>query len=124
MKAFGRKTWLISGGRIPSASTGREPAFTSRDQLSILNTSDRDADIEITIFYADAEPVGPYCVTVPARRVLKVRFNDLIDPEALFLDRDYSAVIHSNVKVVIQFSRLDSGAASNAITGTMAYSQN
>jgi hypothetical protein len=35
--------------------------------------------VTITCFFADREPAGPYTVTVPARRTLHLRFNDLDD---------------------------------------------
>jgi hypothetical protein len=121
MQSIGKTLWSIPGGRIPLISSGHEPEFTSRDQLAILNAGDRDATITLTIFYADTDPVGPYSLTVPARRLRKTRFNDLIDPLAMPLDTDFGAVIESDVPVVVQFTRLDSRAEANAITGGIAF---
>ncbi len=121
MKTLGQTTWAIPGGHIPLHSTGHEPELTSRDELCLLNTSDQEANIEITIFYADREPVGPYRLKVQARRVRHIRFNDLIDPEAIILDTDYASVIESDVPIVAQFSRLDSSQAENSILSTMAF---
>ena len=87
----------------------------------MLNTNDEDADIQITVYYTDREPVGPYKLRVPARRVRHVRFNDLINPEALPLDKDYASVIVSNVPVIVQFCRNDTSQAENAIASTMAF---
>jgi hypothetical protein len=61
----------------------------------------RDAHVEITIFCADREPVGPYRVTVPARRTRHVRFNDLSDPEPIPCDTDYASVIESDVPIIV-----------------------
>lgn len=121
MKPVGRKRWVISGGHIPLRSTGREPEFTSFDRLSVLNVSDQTAEIEITLYYSDHAPVGPYPLKIDARRVRKFRFNDLIDPEAIPLDRDYGAVIESNVPIVVQFTRQDTSQAANGLLGTMAF---
>lgn len=123
MKPMGRRQWVIPGGYIPLNSTGHEPEFTSQDKLSFLNLSDEEAQVEITIFYTDREPVGPYTVTILARRVRKVKLNDLIDPEAIFLDTDYACVVASSAPVVVQFSRLDSSQRENALAGTIAFSQ-
>lgn len=68
MKALGKKTWVIAEGYIPAHSTGPQPQTTSHETACILNTSDQDAHVQITIFFADKEPVGPYRVTIPARR--------------------------------------------------------
>jgi hypothetical protein len=81
MEALGRTTWVIAEGWIPPYSHGPEPAMLSHETACLLNTGDRDAQVEITIFYEDREPAGPYRVTVPARRTLHQRFNDLKDPD-------------------------------------------
>lgn len=121
MKTLGKTIWAIAAGHIPLRSTGHEPEFTSRDELCLLNTSDQEANVEITIFYADKEPVGPYRLKVQARRIRHIHFNDLIDPEAIFLDTDYGCVIESDVPIVAQFNRLDSSQAENSIFSTMAF---
>jgi hypothetical protein len=121
MKTIGRKIWAIPGGHIPLFSSGHEPEYTSHDQLCLLNTMDEEAQVEMTIFYTDREPVGPYHLVVPARRVRHVRFNDLIDPEALPVDTEYASVIESNIPIIVQFSRLDSSQAENAILSAMVF---
>lgn len=121
MKTIGRTSWAIAGGHIPLESNGHEPAFTSRDTLCLLNTTDEEAHVELTLFYSDREPVGPYKLTVAARRVRHVRFNDLIDPEAMPLDTDYGSVIHSDVPLVVQFTRQDTSQAANAILSVMGF---
>jgi hypothetical protein len=50
-----------------------------------------------------------------------VRFNDLIDPEAILLDTQYACVIESNVPIVVQYSHLDSRQAENALLATIAW---
>lgn len=121
MKAIGRKIWAMPGGHIPLQSTGREPEHTSRDTLCLLNTGNTDAQVTLTIFYADRDPVGPYALDVAARRVRHIRFNDLIDPEALPLDTPYAAVVEANVPIVVQFSRVDTSQPANAILSAMAF---
>jgi hypothetical protein len=93
----------------------------SHDALCILNASDQEAHIEITIFFSDRDPVGPYRVIVPARRTKHVRFNDLEDPEIIPKGVDYSSLIESNVEVVVQYTRLDSRQAENALMTTIAF---
>jgi hypothetical protein len=121
MKAIGHKVWAIAGGHIPPSSIGHEPECTSRDELFVLNAARREARMELTIYYTDREPVGPYKLKVAAQRVRRVRFNDLIDPEAMPLDVDYGVVIRANVPIVVQFSRLDTSQPSAAIASTMAF---
>lgn len=123
MHPIGRRTWAIAEGYIPSKSTGPAPQMTSHETACLLNTGDRDAHVELTIFYRDREPVGPYKVTVPARRTLHLLFNDLKDPEPIPRDTDYASVIQSDEPIVVQHTRLDSRQAENALLSTMAFSE-
>jgi len=120
-KPLGQTCWVIPEGYIPAYSHGPEPQFTSHETACLLNTSDQDAHVQITIYYRDREPVGPYRVTVPARRTLHLRFNDLQDPEPIPVDTDYASVFESDVPIVVQHTRLDSRQAENALLSTMAY---
>jgi len=117
----GVKEWVIAEGYIPRESHGPEPQMTSHETVCILNTSDQDAHVEIMIYYSDREPAGPYRVTVPARRTLHQRFNELRDPEMIPRGKDYSSVIRSDVPIVAQHTRLDSRQAANALITTIAY---
>ena len=120
-RAIGATEWVIPEGYIPPESHGPQPQMTSHETVCLLNTSDQDANIEITIYYKDREPVGPYRVTVPARRTQHVRFNDLKDPEPIPRDTDFSSLIRSDVPIVAQHTRLDSRQAENALLSTIAY---
>jgi hypothetical protein len=121
---IGCTRWAIAEGYIPPSSTGPEPQMTSHETVCLLNTSDRDADVRITVFFADREPAGPYRVTVPARRTRHVRFNNLTDPEPIPRDTDYASLIESDVPVVVQHTRLDSRQAENALLSTIAFGAN
>ncbi len=105
--ALGQRRWAIAEGYIPPASNGPEPEMLSHETVCLLNTGDRDANVSITLYFGDREPVGPYRVTVPARRTAHVRFNDLTDPEPVPLGTEYASVIDSDVPVVAQHTRLD-----------------
>lgn len=121
MQAIGRTRWAIAEGYIPGASTGPAPAMTSHETVCLLNATDEDAAVQITVYFADREPAGPYRLTVPARRTRHVRFNDLTDPEPVPRDTDYASVITSSVPIVIQHTRLDSRQAANALMTTIAF---
>lgn len=120
---IGKKKWAIAEGYIPKESTGPEPEMLSHETACILNATDSDANVRITIYFSDREPAGPYEIRVPARRTAHVRFNDLKDPEPVPLGTDYASLIESDVPVVVQHTRLDSRQAENALLSTMAYGE-
>jgi hypothetical protein len=118
---IGKRRWAIAEGYIPSWSHGPEPQFISHETACLLNASDEDAHVTITVYFSDREPVRPYRVTVPARRTLHLRFNELEDPEPIPKGTDYASVFESDVPIVVQHTRLDSRQAENALLSTMAY---
>jgi hypothetical protein len=123
MEAIGRKRWAIAEGYIPSESSFSDPALVSHETACILNAGDRTAEVRITIFFADREPVGPYLITIAARRTLHLRFNDLHDPAPIPRDTAYSSVFESNVPIIVQHTRLDSRHAEVSLLSTIAYAE-
>jgi len=121
MDPIGRKRWAIAEGYIPSQSSFSERALISHETACILNAGDRDAHIAITIFFADRAPVGPYPVTVAARRTLHLRFNDLDDPQPIPRDTDYASVFESDEPIIVQHTRLDSRRAEVSLLSTIAF---
>lgn len=119
--SIGRRAWAIAEGYIPEGSNGPQPAMLSHETVCLLNAGDEEANVEITIYFSDREPVGPYKVTVPARRTRHVRFNDLTDPAEVPRATDYASVVVSDRPVVAQHTRLDSRQAENALVTTIAY---
>jgi hypothetical protein len=104
---LGRTRWAIAAGHAPSRATGAEPAFTSCDQVALLNAGEELANVRLTVLYAERDPVGPFRIGVSPRRVRHVRINDLIFPEAVRLDEAYGLEVESDHPVVVQFTRRD-----------------
>ena len=121
MPNLGRERWVIADGYIPKGSHGPEPEMLSHEAASILNAGDANADVSITVYFAEREPAGPYRITVPARRTKHIRFNNLDDPEPIPKGLSYAAVIAADVPIVVQHTRLDSRQAENALISTIAF---
>lgn len=120
---IGKQRWAIPEGYIPAESTGPEPEMESHETLCILNTTDEDASVDITVFFPDREPVGPYTETIPARRTKHLRFNEFDDPEPIPKGEPFASVVESDIPIVCQHTRLDSRQSENALLSTVAYSE-
>lgn len=118
---LGKERWAIAEGYIPETSTGPEPEMTSHETVCILNAGEEDAAVELTVYYTDRDPVGPYEVTVPAERTEHVRFDELEDPQPIPRGTPFASVIESDVPVVCQHTRLDSRQAENALLTTVPF---
>ena len=121
--AIGHRRWAIAEGYIPTESTGPEPEMTSHETACLLNASDQDAHVQITLYFKERAPAGPYQVVVPAERTLHLRFNELEDPEPVPRGTDYASVIESDVPIVVQHTRLDSRQPPHALLTTIAFAQ-
>lgn len=118
---IGRKRWAIPEGYIPSWSHGPEPELRSHETACLLNAGDEDAHVALTVYFADREPAGPYRVTVPARRTLHLRFDELTPaiPKAI----DFASVIEADQPIVVQHTRLDSRQSESALMTTLVYAE-
>jgi hypothetical protein len=121
--AIGKTCWAIAEGYIPARSHGPEPEMTSHETLCLLNTGDTAAQIELTVFFADREPAGPYRVAVGSRRTLHLRLNELSDTEPVPRGTDFAVVVKSSGPIVVQHTRLDSRQSENALMSTLAYAE-
>lgn len=118
---IGKKRWAIAEGYIPGWSHGPEPEMISHEALCLLNAGPEAAHAELWAYFKDREPAGPYRLTVPPRRTLHVRLNDLRDPEPIPVATEYACVLDCDVPIVVQHTRLDSRQAANALLSTIAY---
>jgi hypothetical protein len=121
LHVVGRRVWIIPEGYIPGRSFSTAHDLVSHEAACILNASDEPASVEITLYFEDREPAGPYKVSLGPRRTRHLRFNDLSDPEPVPRDTPYSSVIRSDAPVVVQHTRLDSRDPHIALLSTIAF---
>jgi hypothetical protein len=121
MTTIGRTRWVIAEGYIPSDPVAKGRALECHETACILNAGGDDAHVRITLFFSDRDPVGPYVITVPARRTRHLRFNDLQQPAPVPRDTDYSSLFESDAPIVVQHTRLDSRQEALALLSTMAF---
>jgi hypothetical protein len=121
MREIGATLWSIAEGYIPAGGLRGDRALESHETACLLNACDADAHVRITLYFADREPVGPYRVTVAARRTLHLRFNDLVDPAPVPRGTDYASVFESDLPIVVQHTRLDSRGPGLALLSTVAF---
>ena len=120
-RQIGKGVWAIAEGYIPEGDGFADRALASHETACILNAGERDAHIELTIYFADREPAR-HQLTVAARRTRHLRFDDLTDPPVP-RGTDYASVFVSDVPIVVQHTRLDSRKAEIALMTTLAYGE-
>lgn len=116
---LGKRYWAIAEGYIPPHSNGKFPEMESHETVCILNTNQSPAQIKITIYFSDRDPLGPFQEEVEANRTKHIRFNHFQIPKGV----DFASTIISDLPIIVQHTRLDSRQAENALMTTIAYSQ-
>ena len=116
----GHKTWVVPDGWLPPA--GGDGDMVNHESLMILNTGKKKAQIKLDIYFDDREPIRDLPLTVNAERIRSIRL-DLSDELGFDLPRatQYALRIKSDVKVIVQYGRMDVRQANLAYYGTMAY---
>lgn len=117
---IGKKNWLIADGFLPVESNG---AFNSHESVCILNMGDTDANITLTIYFEDREPMTGFVAFCAARRTNHIRLDKIADSEGnmIPLGVPYAIKVESSQPVLAQHTRMDTTQAEMALMTTMGY---
>ena len=120
MKAYGKKTWLIPDTYLNSISKNQS---VSHESVCVLNTSDTNAVIKLTLFFEDREKRDDFESFCGAGKTHHIRLDKIRSKggEPIPKDVPYAILVESNVEIVVQYSRLDTSAAEMALMSTIAY---
>ncbi len=125
MKAYGKTTWMIPDTYLQKKENSRssDPADRSHEAICVLNTSDNDAHIALTLFFEDREPNTAFTSFCGARRTHHIRLDKILDKDGNGIPEGvpYAILLESDTPVVVQYSRLDTSAAEMALMTTIAY---
>jgi hypothetical protein len=119
MKNYGKKSWMIADCFYDSHFNKQ----VSHEAVCVLNTTDTDATITMTLYFEDREPAYGYIAKCGAGRTHHIRMDKLIskDGQPVPVDTPYVVLVESDVNVVVQYSRLDTAQAEMALMTTIAY---
>lgn len=119
-KARGAKTWLIADSYLPDRSTGDLP---SHESVCVLNLGRRPAQLKMTVYFEDREPLAGLKSVCPPQRTVHVRLNSLKNGrgESIPLAKPMALLVESSEEVVIQHTRLDTTQPALALMTTLGY---
>ena len=119
MAEYGKKTWLIPDGYYDSQFVKQ----VSHDAVCVLNTTEKDATIKMTLFFEDREEMGGFEAKCGARRTHHIRMDRLKDINGDGIERGipYAIYIKSNTPVICQYSRCDTTQSELSFMGLIAY---
>ena len=119
----GKKNWYIVDGYLPYAGEVRDADFQGHEAVMLLNCNDRDARVEMDIYFEDRPPVKNIPVTVGAERVKCLRMDhpEDIGGAALGRQQQYSLRFRSDINIIVQYGRMDIAQPNLAYIGLMGY---
>ncbi len=117
---LGKKEWVIPDGYMSEVSNGSQP---SHEAVCVLNLGDTDAQIKLTIFFEDKEPLTGFTAECKAKRTNHIRLDKITNDnnEAIPHGIPYAIYVESTDPIVVQHSRLDTTQAEMALMTTIAY---
>lgn len=117
----GSKVWFIPDCYWPEITTGKH--YVSHESICVLNPSTVDAEIKITLYFEDREPLRGFRAVCGAERTNHVRLDQIKNDQSQVVPQGvpYAAMVESNHPVIIQYSRLDTTQAEIGLMTTMAH---
>ena len=97
---IGHRHWIIADGLISRLGD---------ETVAFLNVSPQEARVQVFIYYSNRDPVGPYHLTVPAKRMKRIPFSRLAESELI---PPYACTIASDVPIVVQYPGFSSEVSS------------
>lgn len=119
---MGKHCWLIPDGFLPTKSTGDQ---VSHESVCALNLGEEDAEIRLTLYFEDRDPMDRFVTSCGAKRTHHIRLDKLVDETGQPVPRGvpYAIKVDSSVPIVVQHTRLDTSQEALALFTTMAYSE-
>ncbi|NSW91094.1 MAG: hypothetical protein HPY74_10575 [Firmicutes bacterium] len=117
----GKKIWYFPDGELPPP--GDEP-LKGHESIIILNDNECVANLTMTLYFTDKEPVGNIEIKVPPKRVKCVRMDNPDHLGGVVVPREvqYAIKLASDVPIVVQYGRLDTRQEKMAFYTTMGLS--
>lgn len=121
----GKKNWYIVDGYRPSPKPDPNADYTGHESVMILNTNDKDANILISVYFEDRDPVENIPYVVPAKRIRCFKSDDseVLGGLEIGIGVQYSMEIKSDIGVIVQYGRLDVQQPNMAYMALMAQSE-
>ncbi|WP_206811913.1 sensory rhodopsin transducer [Paradesulfitobacterium ferrireducens] len=117
----GAKVWFIPDAYLPSSGKGEK--YEGHEAICVLNTTSKNAALQLSFYFSDHDPWENIVVVVPAKRSKHIRLDHPEDLGGTVIPRDvpYGIKIESDTNVSVQYSRLDVAQPNFTLMTTIPY---
>lgn len=119
-ESIGAHTWIIPDAYLPPIGDEKLPGH---EATCILNPNSKPANVEFTFYFEDRNPIRSAKTKIGAQRTLHLRLDQSETLLGVKLERSvpFSIKVESDVKVIVQHSRMDTRQPNLAYMSTMGY---
>ena len=117
---YGKNVWLIADGFMSNTKTDKN---VSHEAVCVLNLSGEKANVKITVYFEDEEPLTGFSAVCENDRTNHIRLDKIVNDNGQKIPKEkpYALLIESDRPVVCQHTRLDVTAPDMALMTTIAY---
>ncbi len=117
---LGKTEWAISDGFMSASNSG---GYDSHEAVCVLNLSDKTANVAITVYFEDSEPLTGFTARCGAARTNHIRLDKIKNANGMPIPKEkpYALLVQSDVPIVVQHSRMDVTQADMTLMSTIAY---
>lgn len=118
---IGEKHWIIPDMYWPEVTSSDH--YVSHEAVCVLNISDSDCSVCITLYYEDREPIMVSPQVCKAHRTKHIRMDQVLDAKGKSIPRGipYAATVACSVSTFVQYTRVDTTDPHVALMTTMAH---
>ena len=119
---YGARVWYIPDGYLPPPASA-EGQLVSHEAVCLLNVSEREAHVTLTIYFEQRDPLRDIRLTLGAERTWHVRLDRPAELGGVEIPTGvpYALRVESDVPIIVQHSRMDVTQPSLALFTTMAW---
>jgi len=116
--------WVIPDMYWPEKTSSLH--YKSHESVCILNLTNSDCEVLITLYYEDSEPIKLPVQFCKNNRTNHIRMDLITDTKGKHIPRGiaYAAVVECSTAAIVQYTRVDTTDADTALMTTMAYKLN
>lgn len=116
----GKKTWVIPDGFM---SNTKIENYVSHEAVCVLNLTDNNANIKLTIFFEDRDPMYGFSAECKSKRTNHIRLDKIKNDKGEMIPKEvpYAIFVESDVDVICQHSRMDVSDPNITLMTTVAY---
>ena len=124
MTPIGHTTWYIPDGYLsPNAPDLPPDSLISHESVCVLNIGTNPAQVTMTFYFEDREPIRDVRSTVPGERTIHIRLDkpEMMGGAAIPIGVPYAIRVESDVPIIVQHSRMDVSQPALTLMTTMAF---